>query len=318
MPFDKYRPNPFNNMIKCYINGTKYTAEERWDTILVGEENIETPVEITQLENLKSQYQDAKNLLNSMGSSGHDVNPFYNEWSQERNTGTYLNSSEKTWVNNWFTNKIESIQNQINNIPIYTRDITQSVQNLDQRPLEFVDEEVIPVTLGGWDEDPGLDRFGHATPISHWEYLAQKVAFRGYFDANPFGYYMSYYAGKSFWLPSGWAIAEIYNNEMWSKSEELKFRYIFIAYVSMDLPYGLSGAWGNYGWFAYPCLPHVAYVPFEHKQGTDWLLDYKKPFQSNRYGKVDYYDNDRNLKSISLYDWKKYMRDHGHQVPEGL
>lgn len=203
----------------------------------------------------------------------------------------------------------------------YTPEYPHSEQ-YDQ-PLESISPDVgkLQPGGGGWVGPPA-----HPNTKRDWYRKQKYVAFKGYFDNNPAGFYMAFYAGKSFYIPSGWSIMELQTNNDWKATYSIespfRFRYVWIGFTGMNIrdPVGFQY---SYGFLLYPCLPFLAYVPKKHKTNANWILQYKQPKREYPKHEVSLtHETAEGIKTrrYSVFDWKGYMADYGHssKIPRGL
>lgn len=207
MPFDRYRPNPFNNLINSYMKGTKFTAEERWETVLgTGQEYEATDYESweTRLSNLEQSFIE----FHEGGKSGHINNQFYDEWNETLNTGSYLNSNERKKVLNWFAEKI-----------------TEAKQTLDEMGKERSYSIKSPVRSSNAERQIS-DNFSYPYgPVGKKRSKSKK--FNTYFPLRH-GYTMQFNSGVAFQIPEFWRLDNYLTYYIWNKYPKLRTKVVYI------------------------------------------------------------------------------------------
>lgn len=221
MPFDKYRVNPFSNLIRSYMNNEKYTAEERWDTIMEKPKKLEPEDYESWVNRLDFLIGDKVMLINKT-SNLHELY-FYQEWKNELNVGTTLDSEEKVIVNAWYDSKMEEASNIISNM-------------MTKQPMSILRDSP-NISVAPYVSDHPIMESGHIDKdMFPYDNQLEKQVDEGYgkiyFPPRP-GYTITFVAGLAFQIPEFYILDKATTYEIWKRHPKLEGKVVYI-YPNVD------------------------------------------------------------------------------------
>lgn len=135
-------------------------------------------------------------------------------------------------------------------------------------------------------------------------YLNEWVYFPADFP-NTRGLYMTFYAGKSFYIPNQYAIVGWATDLLW-KSDLYRWRYLCISWTGVNIPSGPTML--TFPSLAlYPALCFVAYAD----ERASWLPEFKRPLYPNEVPESMPYIRD-DVDYMNFFNFVKYLEDNGH------